>query len=74
VSEREKSDGNASADASKSGGAVAADHGEEIEMSRRKFAYVAPTLISQAMFYGAAGCGKGNPRQFSCLVLRRGSS
>lgn len=43
-------------------------------ISRRKLTYVAPALASRAMFYGAAGCGKGNPRLHSCVVLRRGSS
>lgn len=43
-------------------------------LSRRKLAYVAPALASRAMFYGAAGCGKGDPRLFACIQLRRGSS
>lgn len=44
------------------------------KMSRRKLTYVAPALVSRAMFYGAAGCGKGDPRIFACQALRRGSS
>lgn len=49
-------------------------HAEPSKMSRRKLAYVAPALVSRAMFYGAAGCGKGDPRIFACQALRRGSS
>lgn len=44
------------------------------KISRRKLTYVAPALVSRAMFYGAAGCGKGNPRVFACNALRKGSS
>lgn len=49
-------------------------HAEPSKMSRRKLAYVATALVSRAMFYGAAGCGKGDPRIFACQALRRGSS
>jgi len=43
--------------------------GSPTGIGRRKLAYVAPALMSRAMFYGAAGCGKGNPRMLACPVL-----
>jgi len=43
-------------------------------ITRRKLAYIAPALLSRSMFYGAAGCGKGNPRMLPCQTLRRSSS
>lgn len=45
-----------------------------LKLSRRKIAYVAPALLSRAMFYGAAGCGKSDPIIFTCQVAARGSS
>lgn len=45
-----------------------------VKLSRRKLAYVAPVLVSSAMFYGAAGCGKSNPRLVTCQALPRGAS
>ena len=53
---------------------AATPNAESGMISRRKLAYVAPLLLTRKMFYGAAGCGKGNPRIISCLILRRGSS
>jgi hypothetical protein len=51
-----------------------ADTGEGVDFTRRKLAYVAPVLLSRAMFYGAAGCGKHDPRSQSCQIVRKGSS
>ncbi len=45
-----------------------------VGITRRKLAYIAPALLSRSMFYGAAGCGKGNPRMLPCQTLRRSSS
>jgi hypothetical protein len=47
---------------------------ERISLTRRKLGYVAPVLVSRAMMYGAAGCGKADPRTISCQVVRRGGS
>ena len=36
-------------------------------VSRRKLVYAAPLLMSKRLFYRAAGCGKINPLQKSCI-------
>ena len=40
----------------------------------RKLVYETPLLISRPLFYGAAGCGKGDPRSFACQQIPSSSS
>ena len=47
---------------------------DEVARELRNGPYEPPTVLSEELMYGAAGCGKALPTQFICARLPRSGS